>query len=81
MVGGEGGFGLLRGKHGIPDRGCSLTIEPQSIQGTARRLRNSHTHPPCTAPAHRFRVGRQPKWQTVKVIGEGDLTHYEHHNI
>jgi hypothetical protein len=26
-------------------------------------------------------VGRQPKWQTVKVIGEGDLTHYKHHNI
>jgi ribosomal protein L15 len=29
---------------------------------------------PRTAPAHRFRVGRQPKWQTVKVIGKGDLT-------
>ena len=33
-------------------------------------LRNSHTHRTRTAPAHRFRVGRQPKWQTVKVIGE-----------
>ena len=48
---------------------------------TARRLRNPHTHRPCTAPAHRFRVGRQPKWQTVKVIGKGDLTHHQHHNI
>jgi hypothetical protein len=26
-------FGLLRGKHGIPDRGRSLTFELQSIQG------------------------------------------------
>ena len=25
---------------------------------TARRLRNPHTHRPCTAPAHRFGVGR-----------------------
>ena len=33
MVGGEGVFWLLRGKHGIPDRGRSLTFEPQSIQG------------------------------------------------
>src|ERR1700688_1031288 len=48
---------------------------------TARRLRNPHTHRPRTAPAHRFRVGRQPKWQTVKVIGKGDLTHHKHHNI
>jgi hypothetical protein len=48
---------------------------------TARRLRNPHTHRPRTAPAHRFRVGRQPKWQTVKVIGKGDLTHHQHHNI
>jgi len=48
---------------------------------TARRLRNSHTHRPCTAPAHRFRVGRQPKWQTVKVIGEGDLTGAKQHGV
>ncbi len=34
-----------------------------------------------TAPADRFRVSRQPKWQTVKVIGKGDLTHHKHHNI
>ena len=47
----------------------------------ARRLRNPHTHRPCTAPAHRFGVGRQPEWQAVKVIGEGDLTHRKHHNI
>jgi hypothetical protein len=33
VVGGEGAFGLLRGKHGIPDRGRSLTLDPQSIQG------------------------------------------------
>jgi hypothetical protein len=26
-------FGLLRGKHGIPDCGHSLTFERQSIQG------------------------------------------------
>src|ERR1700709_680203 len=26
-------FWLLRGKHGLPDRGRSLTFEPQSIQG------------------------------------------------
>src|SRR5450432_1199988 len=38
---------------------------------TARRLRNSHTHRPRTAPAHRFCVGRQPNWQAFKVIGEG----------
>ena len=36
---------------------------------TARRLRNSHAHRTCTAPAHWLGVGRQPKWQTVKVIG------------
>jgi len=48
---------------------------------TARRLRNPHTHRPGTAPAHRFRVGRQPKWQTVKIIGKGDLTHHQHYNI
>src|SRR5258708_2784793 len=41
----------------------------------------SHTHRSRTAPAHRFRVGRQPKWQTAKVIGKGDLTHHQHHNI
>jgi hypothetical protein len=29
----KGVFGLLRGKHGIPDRGRSLTFEPQAIQG------------------------------------------------
>ena len=29
----NGVFVLLRGKHGIPDRGRSLTIGPQSIQG------------------------------------------------
>jgi hypothetical protein len=29
----NGVFGLLRGKHGIPDRGRSLAFEPQSIQG------------------------------------------------
>jgi hypothetical protein len=29
----KGLFWLLRGKHGIPDRGRSLTFEPQSIQG------------------------------------------------
>ena len=27
------GFWLLRGKHGIPDRGRSLTFEPHSIHG------------------------------------------------
>ena len=43
---------------------------------TAGRLRNPHAHRPGTAPAHRFRVGRQPKWQTVKVIGKGDLTQH-----
>jgi hypothetical protein len=48
---------------------------------TARRLRNPHTHRPSTAPAPRFRVGHQPKWQTVKVVGKGDLTHNMHHNI
>ena len=32
-------------------------------------------------PAHRFRVGRQPKWQTVKVIGKGGLAHQQHHNV
>jgi hypothetical protein len=48
---------------------------------TARGLRNPHTHWPRAAPAHRFRVGRQPRWQTVKVIGKGDLTCHQHHNI
>jgi len=48
---------------------------------TARRLRNPHTHRPRTASAHWFRVGRQPKWQTVKVIGKRDLTQHQHHNI
>ena len=24
-------------------------------------------------------MGRQPEWQTVKVIGEGDLTHHQAH--
>jgi hypothetical protein len=33
MVGGEGGLALLRGKHGIPDRGRSLTSDLRSIQG------------------------------------------------
>ena len=33
MVGGKRGFWLLRGKHGIPDRGRSLPFEPQSLQG------------------------------------------------
>jgi hypothetical protein len=47
----------------------------------ARRLRNPHAHRSCTAPAHRFRVGRQPRWQTIKVLGEGDLTQHKHHNI
>ncbi|MGD1072641.1 MAG: hypothetical protein ABSB15_21150 [Bryobacteraceae bacterium] len=23
-------------------------------------------------------MGRQPKWQTVKVIGKGDLAHHQH---
>ena len=32
-------------------------------------------------PLHRLGVGRQPEWQAVKVIGEGDLTHRNHHNI
>jgi len=34
-----------------------------------------------TAPAHRFRVGRQPKWQTVTVIGEGNLTGAKQHGV
>jgi hypothetical protein len=29
----KGIFGILRGKHGIPDRGRSLIFEPQLIQG------------------------------------------------
>ena len=33
MVRVKRGFWLLRGKHGIPDRGRSLTFEPQSLQG------------------------------------------------
>ena len=48
---------------------------------TARLLRNPHTHRPRTAPAHRFRVGREPRWQTVEVIRKGDPTHHQHHNI
>ena len=32
-------------------------------------------------PRLRIGVGRQPEWQAVKVIGEGDLTHRKHHNI
>jgi hypothetical protein len=62
---------------------------------TARHLQNSHTHRTRTAPAPRFGVGRQPQWQAVTVIGEGDLTvpkqhgvkqhgvkqHFRHHNI
>ena len=32
MVGGEAILWLLRGKHGIPDHGRSLIIEPRSIQ-------------------------------------------------
>jgi 23S rRNA pseudouridine1911/1915/1917 synthase len=42
---------------------------------------NPHTHRPGTAPAHRFRVGCPPGWQTVKVIGKRDLTLQQHHNI
>ena len=26
-------------------------------------------------------MGRQPKWQTVKVIGEGDLTGAKQHGV
>jgi 23S rRNA-/tRNA-specific pseudouridylate synthase len=37
---------------------------------TARHLRNSHTHWPRTAPTHWFRVGREPKWQTVKSLAK-----------
>jgi hypothetical protein len=62
---------------------------PELKKSTERWLKTLHsttptksqTHRPCSAPAHRFRVDRQPKWQTVKVLGEGDLTHYKHHNI
>jgi hypothetical protein len=32
MAGGEAGFWLLHGRHGVPDRGRSLTCEPRSIQ-------------------------------------------------
>ena len=46
-----------------------------------RRLRNPHTHRTCTAPAHRIGVGRQPEWQAVKVIGEGDLTDAKRHGV
>ena len=61
-------------------RGLEHTQNSKNLLGagsrhcTARRLRNPHTHRPCTAPAHRHGVGRQPEWQAVKVIGEGDLT-------
>ena len=47
----------------------------------ARHLRNPHAHRPGAAPAPRFRVGRQPKWQTVQVIGKSDRTQRKHHNI
>ena len=47
---------------------------------TTRRLRNSHAHRTGTAPAHRFGVGREPKWQTGEVIGEGDLTGGKRHS-
>jgi hypothetical protein len=33
VIGGEAVFCLLRGKHGIPDRGRSFAFDPQSIQG------------------------------------------------
>jgi hypothetical protein len=33
MLGGEGVFWLLRGAHGIPDCGRSLTFDVESIQG------------------------------------------------
>jgi hypothetical protein len=41
----------------------------------------SHTDRANTPPAHRFRVGRQPKWETVKAIGKGDLTYHKHYDI
>jgi len=47
----------------------------------ARTRTVSSHHRSRTAPAHRFRVGCQPKWWTVKVIGKGGPAHHQHQNM
>ena len=52
-----------------------------SRASSAGCLRNPHAHRASAAPAPRFRVGREPSWQTVKIIGKGDRPRREHHNL
>jgi hypothetical protein len=56
MVGGEGVFWLLRGKHGIPDRGRSLIFEPQLIQGELIFVDTAEQFYPSDRDSGRFEV-------------------------
>ena len=52
----KGLFWLLRDKQGIPDRGRSLTFEPQSIQGELILVETAEQFDPGDRDSGRFEV-------------------------